>query len=137
MILSRTDLEALEAKNVAPYAERAALTRGRRHPEPDDPLRTAFSRDRDRIVHSSAYRMLGSKTQVFVTLEGEYYRTRLTHTEEATQIALTMARAIGANPDLTEAICRAHDLGHPPFGHTGETVLAECMANDGGFEHNA
>ena len=88
-------------------------------------------------MHSSAYRRLGNKTQVFVTMEGEYYRTRLTHTEEATQIALTVARALGLNGDLTEAISRAHDLGHAPFGHAGEAALARCMEGDGGFEHNA
>ncbi len=137
MLLRRQDLEAAEARSLAPYAEHAAGSRGRRHGDGGDALRTGFSRDRDRIVHSSAYRRLGNKTQVFVTLEGEYFRTRLTHTEEATQIALTMAKTLGLNLDLTEAICRAHDLGHPPFGHAGETMLSECMAGDGGFEHNA
>ncbi|MDB5076992.1 MAG: Deoxyguanosinetriphosphate triphosphohydrolase-like protein [Chloroflexi bacterium] len=137
MILRREDLEAFERENLAPYAEHCAASRGRRIAENDDGFRTSFGRDRDRIVHSSAYRRLGNKTQVFITLEGEYYRTRLTHTEEVTQIALTIARALGLNLDLTEAICRAHDLGHAPFGHAGEAVLAECMAADGGFEHNA
>jgi dGTPase len=137
MMLCRADLEANEYRNLAPCAERSADSLGRRFDEPHDYFRTAFTRDRDRIVHSSAYRRLGNKTQVFVTLEGEYYRTRLTHTEEATQIALTIVRALGLNPDLAEAICRAHDLGHAPFGHAGEAVLAECMAADGGFEHNA
>jgi dGTPase len=137
MLLCRADLEALERRNLAPCAARSSESRGRRYSEPDDHFRTAFTRDRDRIVHSSAYRRLGNKTQVFVTLEGEYYRTRLTHTEEATQIALTIARALGLNLDLTEAVCRAHDLGHAPFGHAGEAALAECMAGDGGFEHNA
>ncbi len=137
MVVSRRDLERRETGALAPYAERAVASRGRRAAEPDDPFRTAFARDRDRIVHSSAYRRLGNKTQVFVTMEGEYYRTRLTHTEEATQIALTIAHALGLNPDLTEAICRAHDLGHAPFGHAGEAALDACMAEDGGFEHNA
>ena len=137
MLLRRQDLEAAEVRNLAPYAERSVASRGRRNSEASDPLRTAFSRDRDRVVHSSAYRRLGNKTQVFITLEGEYFRTRLTHTEEATQIALTIARTLGLNLDLTEAISRAHDLGHAPFGHAGETILAECMAEDGGFEHNA
>jgi dGTPase len=137
MLLRRQDLEAAEIRNLAPYAERSAASRGRRNYEASDPLRTAFSRDRDRVVHSSAYRRLGNKTQVFITLEGEYFRTRLTHTEEAVQIALTIARTLGLNLDLTEAICRAHDLGHAPFGHAGETILSECMAEDGGFEHNA
>jgi dGTPase len=131
------ELEALEEAGLAPYAVRSSASRGRRYPEPSDPYRTAFGRDRDRIVHSSAYRRLGNKTQVFVTSEGEHYRTRLTHTEEATQIALTIARALGLNLDLTEAICRAHDLGHAPFGHAGEAALAACMSEDGGFEHNA
>lgn len=137
MIIRRHELESLEARTLAPYAQRSADSRGRRAAEPDDTFRTAFGRDRDRIIHSSAYRRLGNKTQVFVTMEGEYYRTRLTHTEEATQIALTVARALGLNLDLTEAICRAHDLGHAPFGHAGEAALARCMVDDGGFEHNA
>jgi dGTPase len=136
-MLDRQALEKLEANVLAPFAEQAARSRGRRYAEANDPLRTAFGRDRDRIVHSAAYRRLGNKTQVFVALEGEYYRTRLTHTEEATQIALTMARALGLNLDLTEAICRAHDLGHAPFGHAGEAALADRMIADGGFEHNA
>jgi dGTPase len=137
MIIDRPELEALEARTLASYAQQSAASRGRRALEPDDPFRTGFGRDRDRIVHSSAYRRLGNKTQVFVTMEGEYYRTRLTHTEEATQIALTVARALGLNLDLTEAICRAHDLGHAPFGHAGEAALARCMADEDGFEHNA
>jgi dGTPase len=137
VLVRRLDLEALEDAGLAPYAVRSSASRGRRYAEVCDPYRTAFGRDRDRIVHSSAYRRLGNKTQVFVTMEGEYYRTRLTHTEEATQIALTMARALGLNLDLTEAICRAHDLGHAPFGHAGEAALAACMRDDGGFEHNA
>lgn len=137
VLFRRLELEALEDANLAPYAVRSRASRGRHYVEVSDPYRTAFGRDRDRIVHSSAYRRLGNKTQVFVTMEGEYYRTRLTHTEEATQIALTMARALGLNLDLTEAICRAHDLGHAPFGHAGEAALATCMADDGGFEHNA
>jgi dGTPase len=137
MMLSRLDLEAREYAMLAPYAVRSAESRGRRVPEPEDPYRTAFQRDRDRIIHSSAYRRLGNKTQVFVTTEGEYYRTRLTHTEEVTQIALTVARSLGLNLELTEAICRVHDLGHAPFGHAGEAALRRCMAEDGGFEHNA
>lgn len=137
MVIGREELEARECVNLAPYAQFSAASRGRKVGEAHDPFRTAFSRDRDRIIHSSAYRRLGNKTQVFVTMEGEYYRTRLTHTEEATQIALTAARALGLNPELTEAICRVHDLGHAPFGHAGEAALAECMREDGGFEHNA
>ena len=137
MILLRPDLERREQLSLAPYAVRSDESRGRRHPEAEDRYRTAFQRDRDRIIHSSAYRRLGNKTQVFVSTEGEYYRTRLTHTEEATQIALTVARGLGLNPELTEAICRAHDLGHAPFGHAGEQALDRCMVGDGGFEHNA
>ncbi len=136
MVIGRQVLEARERVDLAPYAQLSVESRGRRVLESQDPFRTAFGRDRDRIVHSSAYRRLGNKTQVFVTMEGEYYRTRLTHTEEATQIAVTAARALGLNPELTEAICRVHDLGHAPFGHAGEAALAECMAGDGGFEHN-
>ena len=137
MILLRPDLERREHLSLAPYAVRSEESRGRRHPEAADRYRTAFQRDRDRVIHSSAYRRLGNKTQVFVNTEGEYYRTRLTHTEEATQIALTVARGLGLNPELTEAICRAHDLGHAPFGHAGERALDRCMGGDGGFEHNA
>jgi len=137
MILLRPDLERREQLSLAPYAVRSDESRGRRHPEAEDRYRTAFQRDRDRVIHSSAYRRLGNKTQVFVSTEGEYYRTRLTHTEEATQIALTVARGLGLNPELTEAIGRAHDLGHAPFGHAGERALDGCMADDGGFEHNA
>ncbi|MGH2345073.1 MAG: dGTP triphosphohydrolase, partial [Chloroflexota bacterium] len=137
MVIGREELEARERVDLAPYAQFSVESRGRRVGEAPDLFRTPFGRDRDRIVHSSAYRRLGNKTQVFVTMEGEYYRTRLTHTEEATQIALTAARALGLNPELTEAICRVHDLGHAPFGHAGEAALAECMREEGGFEHNA
>jgi len=137
MISNRADLEAREGQALASYATLSARSRGRRVPETEDLFRTAFQRDRDRVIHSSAYRRLGNKTQVFVTMEGEYYRTRLTHTEEATQIALTVARALGLNLELTEAISRAHDLGHAPFGHAGEAALQHCMVQDGGFEHNA
>ena len=136
MIVGREELQRREAAELAPYALRSACSRGRRHAEPDDPYRTPFQRDRDRVIHSAAYRRLGNKTQVFITFEGEHYRTRLTHTEEATQIAVTVARALGANEDLSEAISRAHDLGHAPFGHAGESALAARMAAHGGFEHN-
>jgi dGTPase len=137
VVRSRLDLEAAESLGLANWAQQASASRGRRYDEQADPLRTAFGRDRDRIVHASAYRRLGNKTQVFITLEGEYFRTRLTHTEEATQIAVTMAKTLGLNLDLTEAIARAHDLGHAPFGHAGETILTRCMADEGGFEHNS
>lgn len=136
MIVGRIEQMRREDIELAPYAIRSAQSRGRRFAENDDPYRTAFQRDRDRVIHSSAYRRLGAKTQVFVSFEGEHYRTRLTHTEEATQIAMSAARALGANVDLAEAISRAHDLGHPPFGHAGEMALAAKMAGRGGFEHN-
>ncbi len=136
MIVGRAELQRREDAELAPYALRATDSRGRRYTESDDPYRTAFQRDRDRVIHCSAYRRLGNKTQVFISFEGEHYRTRLTHTEEATQIAVSVARALGANVDLTEAISRAHDLGHAPFGHAGEDALAAKMAGHGGFEHN-
>ena len=136
MMVRREQLEAREQRDLAPYAVLSSASRGRRVPEPDDPYRTCFQRDRDRIIHSSSYRRLGNKTQVFVSFEGDYYRTRLTHTEEVTGIAVTVARALGLNMDLAEAITRAHDLGHPPFGHAGEAALATQMAQHGGFEHN-
>ena len=136
MIVGREVMQRREEVELAPYGLRSAASRGRRHPESDDPYRTPFQRDRDRVIHSSAYRRLGNKTQVFISFEGEHYRTRLTHTEEATQIAVAVARALGANADLTEAISRAHDLGHAPFGHAGEDALAAKMADHGGFEHN-
>jgi dGTPase len=136
VIVGREELQRQEAAALALYAVHSADSRGRRYPEPEDPYRTAFQRDRDRIIHSSAYRRLGNKTQVFISCEGEHYRTRLTHTEEATQVAVSVARALGANVDLTEAIARAHDLGHAPFGHAGEEALAAKMVAHGGFEHN-
>jgi len=116
---------------------RSARSRGRAHPEPEHRLRTAFQRDRDRIVHSTAFRRLEYKTQVFVNHEGDYYRTRLTHTVEGAQITRTIARALRLNEDLAEAVVLAHDLGHTPFGHAGERVLDGLMAPYGGFEHNA
>src|SRR6184192_3660641 len=134
---SRTEFEAREAAMLAPYAMPSRDSRGRRHPEPEHPFRMAFQRDRDRIIHSTAFRRLEYKTQVFVNHEGDYYRTRLTHTIEVALIGRTMARALALNEDLVEAICFAHDLGHPPSGHAGEAALAACMAPYGGFEHNA
>src|SRR2546427_6247018 len=133
---TRAELEAREAAALAPYAMRSRDSRGRRHPEPEHPLRMAFQRDRDRIIHSTAFRRLEYKTQVFVNEEGDYYRTRLTHTLEAAQIARTLARALGLNEDLAEAVALAHDLGHAPFGHSGGDALAACMEGQGGFEHN-
>jgi dGTPase len=136
-LLTRRDFEKQEAQFLASYAQRAASSRGRQHPEAEHPYRTAFQRDRDRIIHSSAFRRLEYKTQVFVNHEGDYYRPRLTHTLEVAQIARTLARTLGLNPDLTEAVALAHDLGHGPFGHCGERVLNDLMKDDGGFEHNA
>jgi dGTPase len=114
-----------------------AVSKGRAYPEPPHPYRSDFERDRDRIIHSSAFRRLEGKTQVFSPGVNDYYRSRLTHSIEVAQIGRTIAKVLGLNESLTEAICLAHDLGHPPFGHTGEKVLDELMADHGGFEHNA
>ncbi len=119
------------------YASRAEATRGRLYPESYSTFRSDFQRDRDRIIHASAFRRLKHKTQVFVEHEGDYYRTRLTHSIEVAQVARTVAGALGLNTDLAEAVALAHDLGHPPFGHTGEDALHELMAPYGGFDHNA
>jgi dGTPase len=135
--VKREEYEAREDELLAPWAMRSSRSRGREHPEPEHPLRTAFQRDRDRIVHSTAFRRLEYKTQVFVNHEGDYYRTRLTHTMEGAQITRTMARALRLNEDLAEAVVLAHDLGHTPFGHAGERVLDGLMQPYGGFEHNA
>jgi dGTPase len=137
MLRTRDDLEEIEARTLAPYAMLARNSRGRRFPEPPHGMRTCFQRDRDRIIHSAAFRRLEYKTQVFVNHEGDYYRTRLTHTMEAAQITRTVARALGLNQDLAEAVALAHDLGHTPFGHAGERVLNELMSSHGGFDHNA
>jgi dGTPase len=121
---------------LAPYAMRTRLSKGRLHEEPAHAFRTLYQRDRDRIVHCTAFRRLMNKTQVFVTQTSDHNRTRLTHTLEVAQISRTIARQLGLNEDLTEAIALLHDVGHPPFGHAGERALNECMADHGGFEHN-
>jgi len=122
---------------LAPYAVRAAETRGRRFAEAEADDRTPYQRDRDRVVHATAFRKLQYKTQVFVTREGDFYRTRLTHSLEVAQIARSIARRLRLDEDLTEALALAHDLGHPPFGHAGESGLNEALAAFGGFDHNA
>jgi len=136
MLYSREHLEALEDQTLAPYASRSRESRGRVYPDHEPAYRTAFQRDRDRIIHTTAFRRLEHKTQVFVVSEGDYYRTRLTHTLEVAQIGRTLARALGVNEDLAEAICLGHDLGHPAFGHSGERTLDALMAGHGGFDHN-
>src|SRR3979411_2295139 len=128
-------IEAAVAR--APYASDPARSRGRLHGEPPSPTRNAFRRDCDRIIHATAFRRLAHKTQVFVFHEGDHFRTRLTHTLEGTQIARSLARALGLDEDLAEALALAHDLGHPPFGHAGERALDRCLAAFGGFDHNA
>lgn len=136
MSYTRTALENFEDQNLAPYGIRSMNSKGRVYPDDEPEYRTAFQRDRDRILHTTAFRRLEYKTQVFINYEGDYYRTRLTHTLEVAQIGRTLARALGANEDLVEAICLAHDLGHPPFGHSGEVALARLLRDHGGFDHN-
>lgn len=121
----------------APYATRPEQSRGRFWPETESPTRSCYQRDRDRIIHSTAFRRLKHKTQVFVQHEGDYYRTRLTHSLEVAQIARSVSRVLGLDEDIAEAVALAHDLGHPPFGHSGEAALDECMSRFGGFAHNA
>lgn len=127
---------AREAVLLAPYAMRSADSRGRKYAEPEHPYRGPFQRDRDRIVHSSAYRRLSGKMQVFTGDMGDYHRTRLTHTHEVASIARTIGRALRLNEDLIEALALFHDIGHPPFGHAGEEALNECLHDKGGFSHN-
>ncbi len=136
MLYTRENLEELEAHALAPYGFRSRDSRGRIFAEDEHAYRTAFQRDRDRILHCTAFRRLEYKTQVFVIHEGDYYRTRLTHTLEVAQIGRTMAHALGANEVLVEAVCLAHDLGHPAFGHAGEMTLNRLMQGYGGFDHN-
>ncbi|MCL5408485.1 MAG: deoxyguanosinetriphosphate triphosphohydrolase [Candidatus Omnitrophica bacterium] len=133
---NRMEYEAIEEKILNPYAVFSGKNRGRLFKEKEHPYRTSFQRDRDRIIHSTAFRRLEYKTQVFIYYEGDYYRNRLTHTIEVQQIARTIARILGINEDITEAISLAHDIGHTPFGHKGESVLNELMKDFGGFEHN-
>jgi dGTPase len=124
-------------RRLAPFASRAEASRGRLYPEPESPTRSPFQRDRDRIIHSTAFRRLKHKTQVFVYHESDHYRTRLTHSLEVAQIARSLSRALGLDEDLAEALALAHDLGHTPFGHAGEEALDACMQPYGGFDHNA
>jgi dGTPase len=136
MLFNRERLEQNELSTLAPYASLAAQTRGRIYPEEESTYRTAYQKDRDRVIHTSAFRRLEYKTQVFVNYEGDYYRTRLTHTLEVAQVSKSIARALGLNEDLAETIALAHDLGHPPFGHAGERTLNRLTKAIGGFDHN-
>ena len=133
----REDQEDRELHGLSPWAAHSRSAGGRRMPEEEDPLRTAFQRDRDRIIHSTAFRRLQGKTQVVAAFEGDHYRSRLTHSLEVSQIARSVSNALRLNSDLCEAIALAHDLGHPPFGHVGEHALDELMDGHGGFRHNA
>jgi dGTPase len=135
MQVTREDHERREETFLAPYAMRSHDSRGRVYPEDEHSYRTAYQRDRDRIIHTTAFRRLEYKTQVFVYSEGDHYRNRLTHSVEVAQIGRTLARSLGCNEDLTEAICLGHDLGHPPFGHTGEETLNDLMRAHGGYDH--
>lgn len=135
-MINQSKTKELEEIILAPYAMKTLSSKGRVYPEEEHPYRSNYQRDRDRIIHSAAFRRLEYKTQVFVNHEGDYYRTRLTHTLEVSQIARTIASALCLNVDLTEAIALAHDLGHTPFGHSGEESLNELMSKNGGFNHN-
>jgi dGTPase len=135
-VLTREEQEKREDSYLAPYAMKSMNTRGRENPENEHPYRSVYQRDRDRIIHSTAFRRLEYKTQVFVNHEGDHYRTRLTHSIEVSQIARSISRALCLNEDLSEAIALAHDLGHTPFGHSGEDALRILMKHHGGFEHN-
>src|SRR3954464_9185951 len=133
---TREELEAWERRFLAPYAQLSAESLGRKYSEPRPDWRTEYQRDRDRVIHSRAFRRLEYKTQVFLNGTGDHLRTRLTHSIEVASVSRTIARALGLNEDLAEAIALAHDLGHSPFGHSGEEMLAECMRDHGGFDHN-
>ena len=135
-MFSRQELEENENRSLAPYGVRSRSSKGRAYLDTEPDYRTAFQRDRDRVLHTTAFRRLEYKTQVFINFEGDYFRTRLTHTLEVAQVGQTIARALGANEDLVEAICLAHDLGHSPFGHAGESTLRKLMKDSGGFDHN-
>jgi dGTPase len=135
-LITRFDLEKLESSTLAPFAVKSGESQGRQHPEEEHQYRTRFQRDRDRIIHTSAFRRLEYKTQVFVYHEGDYYRTRLTHSLEVAQIARSICKSLRLNEDLAESVALSHDLGHPPFGHTGQDVLNRLMKDHGGFEHN-
>ena len=135
-MIKRQDLEKTESLSLAPYAMKSGESKGRQHQEEEHPYRTRFQRDRDRVIHTSAFRRLEYKTQVFVYHEGDYYRTRLTHSLEVAQIARSICKSLQLNEDLAEAVALSHDLGHPPFGHTGQNVLNRLMKGHGGFEHN-
>ncbi len=136
LLAPRERIEQYEKKILAPYACFSSESRGRQYDQKEHPTRTIFQRDRDRVIHSAAFRRMEYKTQVFVNHEGDHYRTRLTHTIEVAQISRTIARALGLNEDLAEAIALVHDLGHTPFGHSGEEALTELLADFGGFNHN-
>lgn len=142
MLVTRQTLEDREARTLAPYATLSRASLGRLHPEPESVSRTAFQKDRDRVLHTEAFRRLEYKTQVFLNAQSDHYRTRLTHTLEVAQVARTVALALGLNETLAETIALAHDLGHPPFGHAGEAILNALMdghgdSRHGGFDHNA
>ena len=138
-MLTRADLEAREAATLAPWATLSRDSRGRAYPEAESATRTAFQKDRDRVLHTTAFRRLEAKTQVFLNAagQGDHYRTRLTHTLEVQQVARSVALSLGLNETLAETVALAHDLGHPPFGHAGERVLDDLMRGHGGFDHNA
>jgi dGTPase len=135
-MLTRKEIEKREYETLAPYAMHSGETRGRKYPEEEASFRSVYQRDRDRVIHSTAFRRLEYKTQVFVNHEGDYYRTRLTHTLEVSQIGRSIARIMALNEDIVEAIALSHDIGHPPFGHAGEDSLSSLMKDAGGFDHN-